>query len=146
MDGENAAVDSHVAHLGLVGDPSNRNDRPVLKLKRRNLAELGFRPWQVAPITMKVETARRLENAVQFDAAWAHEVDVGAGRGVAIGKGPLLLGFPPKHLVVAVGVEGRVEVGQVNAGVRQLGQFLDVVPAVDDAGVHQWGSAFDHGG
>src|SRR5207302_1325247 len=49
-------------------------------------------------------------------------------------------------LVVAVGVEGRVDVDQVDAGVGELFQLVEVVAAVDDAGVEEGGEAAGWGG
>lgn len=48
----------------------------------------------------------------------------------------LLLGFAPEDLIVAVGVEGRINVNEVNAGVGQPLELLQIVAAVDDAGIH----------
>ena len=43
----------------------------------------------------------------------------------------------PEDFVVAVGVKGRVYVDEVHAGVGELTQLVEVVAAVDDAGVHE---------
>ena len=56
---------------------------------------------------------------------------------MAVLEGALLLRLAPEDLVVAVGVEGRVDVDQVHAGVGELAQLLEVVAAVDDAGVDE---------
>src|SRR5208282_616396 len=47
-DGENAAINSKIADFGFVRDAAEGDDGPVLKFKRRNFAQLGFRPRQVA--------------------------------------------------------------------------------------------------
>ena len=98
-------------------------------------------------IAVVVEAAGFLEDAGKFDAARAHVFDVGVGAGVAVlevkkkparlrsGFGPLA----PEDLVVAVAVEGRVDVDQVHAGVGELAQLVEAVAAVDDAGVEQGG-------
>ena len=78
-----------------------------------------------------------LRTRCEFDAAGAHEVDVGLGGGVAVLEGALLLGLAPEDLVVAVGVEGRVDVDEVHAGVGELAELVEVVAAVDDAGIDQ---------
>ena len=57
--------------------------------------------------------------------------------GVAVLEGALLLGLAPEQLVVAVGVERRGDVAGFDAGIGQLGQLLQVVAAVDDAGVQE---------
>src|ERR1035437_6303854 len=50
-------------------------------------------------------------------------------------------GRAPKDFVVAVGVEGRINVNQIHAGVGQLGELFQIVAAVDDAGVEEGGGA-----
>jgi hypothetical protein len=47
-DGEDAAVHAHVAHLNLVGNPAQRNHRPVLELERRQVLELFNAPREIA--------------------------------------------------------------------------------------------------
>ena len=56
---------------------------------------------------------------------------------MAVVEGALLLRLAPEHFVVAVGIEGRVDVDQVHAVVRELLELVEVVAAVDDAGVQQ---------
>src|ERR1017187_4399852 len=43
----------------------------------------------------------------------------------------------PARTVVAVGVEGRVNVNQIHAGIGQLGELFQIVAAVNDAGVEE---------
>jgi hypothetical protein len=50
-------------------------------------------------------------------------------------EGAFFFGFAPEDLVVAVGVEGRVDVDEVHAMVGELGELVEVVAAVDDAGI-----------
>src|ERR1035441_8332088 len=45
----------------------------------------------------------------------------------------------PARTVVAVGVEGRVNVNQIHAGVGQLGELFQIVAAINDAGVEEGG-------
>ena len=40
---------------------------------------------------------------------------------------------------VAVGVEGRVNVNQIHAGVGQPGELFQIVAAINDAGVEEGG-------
>ncbi|MCX7011512.1 MAG: hypothetical protein NTW86_02905 [Candidatus Sumerlaeota bacterium] len=47
-DGEDAPVDPHVADLGLIRQPAQGDDRPVLELERRDLAQLLLGPRQAA--------------------------------------------------------------------------------------------------
>jgi hypothetical protein len=56
---------------------------------------------------------------------------------VAVVEGALLLGLSPEDFVVAIGVERRVDVDEVYAGVGQLAQLFQVVAAVDDARIEQ---------
>ena len=86
---------------------------------------------------MVVEGARLLEDAGQFDAPGPHVVDVRLRGGVAVLERPLLLRLAPEDFVVSVGVERRVDVDQVDAGIGQVLQLLQAVAAVDDAGVEQ---------
>ena len=64
---------------------------------------------------------------------------------MAVFKGALLLGLAPKDFVVAVGVEGRVNVNQIHIGVGQLGELFQIVATVNDAGVEE-GRGFQFGG
>ena len=54
-------------------------------------------------------------------------------------KGAFLAGLAPEDFVVAVGVEGRVNVNQVDAGVRQFGGLFGIVATVDDASIEEGG-------
>ena len=56
---------------------------------------------------------------------------------VTVFKGALLPGLAPEDLGVAVGVEGRVNVNQIHAGVGQPGGLFQIVAAVNDAGVEE---------
>ena len=49
----------------------------------------------------------------------------------------------PARTVVAVGVEGRVNVNQIHAGVGQLGELFQIVAAINDAGVEEGAWAQD---
>src|SRR5438552_1846790 len=91
------------------------------------------------PVAVVVEAAGVLEDAGELNAAGAHVFDVGLGAGVAVLEGTLFLGLAPEDLVVAVGVEGRVDVDQVDAGVGQALELFEAVAAVDDAGVDEGG-------
>ncbi len=72
------------------------------------------------PVAVIVEAARLLQHPSQFHAARAHELNVGLGGLVAVFEGALFFGLAPEHLVIAVGVERRIDVDQVNRGVRQF--------------------------
>jgi len=82
-------------------------------------------------------TAGLFEDTGELHAARAHVVNVGAGGFVAIFKGALLLGLAPKDFVVAIGVERRVNVNEVNAGVGQFLELFQIIAAVNDAGVEE---------
>ena len=58
---------------------------------------------------------------------------------MAVVKGALLFRLAPENFVVAVGVERRVDVDQIHAGVGQLFQLLQIVAAVDDTRIHERG-------
>jgi len=69
--------------------------------------------------------------------AGAHVFDVGLRAGVAVFEGAFFFRFAPEDFVVAVGIERRIDVDQVDAGVGEFGELFEVVAAVDDAGVEQ---------
>ena len=98
------------------------------------------------PVAVVVEGAGGFEDAVEFDAAGSHEFDIGLGGGVAVFEGAFFFGFAPEDLVVAVGVEGRVDVDEVQAMVGELGELVEVVAAVDDAGIDEGRGAARGGG
>jgi len=58
---------------------------------------------------------------------------------VTVGERTLLFGLAPEDLVIAIRVEGRVQIDQVNARVRELLQLLKTIAAVHNAGVEQRG-------
>ena len=89
------------------------------------------------PVAVVVEAAGFLEDAVEVLAAGAHVVDVGAGGFVAVFEGAFFLGLAPEDFVVAVGVEGGIDVDEVHALGGEFGELFEVVAAVDDAGVDQ---------
>ena len=88
-------------------------------------------------IPVVIKAAGLFEDAGELHAARAQVVNVSLGVLVAVFKGALLLGLAPEDLVVAVGVEGRVYVNQIHAGVGQLGELFQIVAAVNDAGVEE---------
>ena len=58
---------------------------------------------------------------------------------MAILEGSLLLGLAPEDFVVAIRVERRVDVDQIDAGVGQLCELFEIVAAVDDARIDKRG-------
>ena len=64
---------------------------------------------------------------------------------MAVFKGALRLGLAPKvraglaTIVIAVGVEVRLDVNQIHAGIGQLGELFQIVTAINDAGVEEGG-------
>ena len=58
---------------------------------------------------------------------------------MAILEGALLLGLAPEDFIVAVGVEGRIDVNEVDRVLRQLLELFQIVSAIDDPGVQQTG-------
>ena len=87
------------------------------------------------PVAMVVEGAGFLEDACELEAAGPHEFDVGLGGGVSVLEGPAFAGLAPEDFVVAVGIEGGIDVDEVDAGVGKLAEVVEVVAAIDDAGV-----------
>jgi len=88
---------------------------------------------------MIIKAAGRFEDARQLLAARAHVVNVCLGGFVAVVEAAFLAGLRPEDFVVAVGVEGRVEIFEVNTGVGQFLQLLQIVAAIDDARVDKRG-------
>src|SRR5665213_1867275 len=56
------------------------------------------------------------------------------------GQAPMVAS--PARTVVAVGVEGRVNVNQIHAGVGQLGELFQIVAAINDTGVEEGGGSW----
>ena len=105
----------------------------------QNLVEHDLDVVAGVPVAVVIKAAGLFEDAGELHAARAHVVNVGLGVLVAVFKGALFLVLPPKDLVVAVGVERRVNVDQIHAGVGQLGELFQIVAAINDAGVQQCG-------
>ena len=83
------------------------------------------------PVAVVVEGAGVLQDAVQFHAAGPHKVDVSLRRGVAVLEGAFFLCLAPEDLIVAVRVERRVDINQVNALVREFLELFEIVAAVN---------------
>ena len=83
------------------------------------------------------EASRAFENAGELLTARAHEFDIGLRRSVAVIEGALLLGLSPEYLVVAVRIERWIDVNEVDAVVGEFLELVQIIPAVDDAGVHE---------
>ena len=90
-------------------------------------------------VAVVIKAAGLFEDAGQLHAARAHVVNVSLGVLVPVFKGALLLGLAPKDFVVAVGVEGRVYVNEIHAGVGQLGELFQIIAAINHAGVEEGG-------
>ena len=101
-----------------------------------NLVEHDFDVMAGVPVAVVIKAAGLFEDAGQLHAARAHVVNVSLGVLVPVFKGALLLGFAPKDFVVAVRVERRVDVNEIDALRGQFFQLLQIVAAIDDAGVH----------
>jgi hypothetical protein len=96
------------------------------------------------PVAVVVEAAGFLEHALQLDAARAHVLDVGFGRFVSVFEAALLLGLAPKNFVVAIRVERRVDVDEIDTAVRQFVQLIEIIAAVDNPRVEQRGRFCGH--
>jgi hypothetical protein len=103
----------------------------------KDLVEHDFDIVGGVPVAVVVEGAGEFEDAVEFDAAGPHEFDIGLGGGVAVIEGAFFFGFAPEDLVVAIGIERRVDVDEVHAMVGELFELVEVVAAVDDAGIDE---------
>jgi len=94
------------------------------------------------PVAVVVEAAGVFQYAVEFDASGAHEVNIGLGGGVAVVEGSFFLRLTPEDFVIPIGIERRVDVDEVNAPVGEFFELVEVVAAVDDAGVEDGGGFF----
>jgi hypothetical protein len=72
------------------------------------------------PIAVKVKAAGPLQNTRQFHAAGPHEFDIRLGGFMAVVEGSLFLCFAPEDFVISVGVERRIDVDEIDAGIGQL--------------------------
>ena len=120
--------------VGRLAFPDNLLDEVVLS---ENLVEHHLDVVAGVPVAVVVEAAGLFEDAGEFDAAGAHEFDVRLGGLVAVFEGAALFGLSPEDFVVAIGVEGRIDVDEVYAVVGELLQLLQVVAAVDDARIDE---------
>jgi hypothetical protein len=57
---------------------------------------------------------------------------------VPIFKSGFLFCLAPENFVIAVRVERRVNVNQIDAFLRQLPKLIEIVSAIDNAGIQQW--------
>src|ERR1700720_14616 len=56
---------------------------------------------------------------------------------MSIFEGAFLFRLAPENFVVAVRVERRVDVNQIDARVRQLAKLIEIIAAIDDACVNE---------
>ena len=99
----------------------------------KNLIEHHLDVVAGVPVTVVVKAAGFLEHAMQLDAARPHILDVSLGRFVTVCEAAFLLRLAPKHLVIAVRVERRVDVDQIEARLGQLTQLIEIIAAINDS-------------
>ena len=90
------------------------------------------------PVAVIVKAAGFFEYPRQLHATGPHEFDIGLRGLMAVVKRPLFLGLAPEDLIVPIRVEGRIDVDEVDAGIRQLLELLKIVAAVDDPRIEKW--------
>ena len=95
------------------------------------------------PVAVEIERACIFQDTVQLYAARAHEVDIGLCRCVPVLERAFFLCFSPEYFVIAVRVERRVDINQIDTGIGEFRKLFEVVAAIDYAGVYQsrWPSA-----
>src|ERR1039458_3566921 len=103
----------------------------------KNLIQHHLDVMAGVPVAVIVKAASLLENPRQLHAAGAHELDVSLRGFMAVVKGPLLLRLAPEDFVIPIGIEGRVNVDEVDAGIRQLLELLKIVAAIDYARIEK---------
>ena len=124
-------------NASLFASRSLPNDFTLKIILAENLVEHDLDVVAGVPVAVVIKAAGLFEDAGELHAARAHVVNVGPGGFVAVFKGALLLGLAPEDFVVAVGVERRVNVNQIHAGVGQFGELFQIVAAINDAGVEE---------
>ena len=108
-----------------------------------NLVEHDLDVVAGVPVAVVIKAAGLFEDAGELHAARAQIVNVSLGVLVVAFKGALLLGLAPETVpvrpltVIAFGVEGRVNVNQIHAGIRKLGQLLQIIAAINHAGIEE---------
>lgn len=112
------------------------NNLSLKHIFAKNLVEHHFNVVRGVPVTMIIKTAGFLEDAVQLDAAGTHKVDISLCGGVAVFEGAFFLCLAPEDLIIAVGVKRRVDIDKVNASIGEFFQLIDVIAAINDAGVN----------
>lgn len=130
---EEQSVVQLIPSLGIRACASALPDDFVAKVAvAKNLVEHHLDVVARVIVAVVVETPCGLEDAGEFHAARPHVVDVRLCALVPVVEGPLLLALPPEDLVVAITVEGRVDIDQIDALLGELRQLLQVVPTIDD--------------
>ncbi len=110
----------------------------VLKLVlAENLVEHDFDVVAGVPVAVVIEAASHFEHAVQLAAARSHVLDVGLGRFMPICEAAFLLRLAPENFVIAVRVERRIDINEIRASVRQFLELIEVIAAINNAGVDQ---------
>jgi len=56
---------------------------------------------------------------------------------MSILEAAFLLRFAPEHFVIAIRVERRVDINQIDAGVGKLPKLIEIIAAVDDTRVDE---------
>ena len=64
-------------------------------------------------------------------------IDVDLRGSVAVFEAALLLGLAPKDFVVAIRVEWRVDVDEIDAAIRHLAQLIEIIAAIDNPRVEE---------
>lgn len=110
----------------------------VLKIVfAENLVEHHFDVVRGVPVAVVVKTSGLFQDASQLDAPRPHEFDIGLRGSVTILERSFLPRLTPENFVVAVRIERRIDVDQVDRRVWQFFQLIEIVTAVDDAGVEE---------
>ena len=89
------------------------------------------------PIAVVVKAPGRFQNSRQLHTARAHKINVSGGRGVAIFKRPFLFRLSPEDFIVAVGIEWRVNVDQINTLIWKALELVQAIATIDDLGIEE---------
>lgn len=89
------------------------------------------------PVTVIIETAGRFKHTVYLGQTWLHIVQISAYVLESVFKAPFFL-LRGSGGVVTMGIEGRVDVYQVNTVCGEVLQLCQAVAAVNSIGFHEF--------
>lgn len=120
--------------VGRLSLPDDLVDESVLT---ENLIEHHFDIVAGVPIAVIVERPCWLQHTGELLTTRAHELDISLRGCVPVIKRPHLSLLVPEDFVIAIRVERWVNINQIDAGIREFRQLVEVIPAVNDLRVDE---------